>query len=180
MDGQGAGRDADKVVALIQERGGTAVADYGDVGSETDAEAMVARAVAEFGRLDVVVNNAGIIRDKAIWNMAADDFDIVMRVHVRGTWLLSHFAAQHWRGRFQAGEQLRARIINTTSGAGLVGNFGQTNYATAKAAIVGLTLTTSLELAQLRRHRQRGGPGRDDPDHRVDGRQAGHRARRSR
>jgi NAD(P)-dependent dehydrogenase (short-subunit alcohol dehydrogenase family) len=149
LDGQGTGRDADKVVALIAERGGTAIADYGDAGNESDTEALVTRAIEEFGRLDVVVNNAGIVRDKAIWNMTPDDFDIVMRVHVRGTWLMSHFAAKYWRAQFQAGERVRGRIINTTSGAGLSGNFGQTNYATAKAAIVGLTLTTSLEVARF-------------------------------
>ncbi|HEY3713424.1 MAG TPA: SDR family NAD(P)-dependent oxidoreductase [Jatrophihabitantaceae bacterium] len=144
--GDGAGRDADEVVELIQKRGGTAVADGGDIADEAQAAQLVDRAVAEFGRLDIVVNNAGIARDKVIWNMAPADFDAVMRVHVRGTWLMTHLAAQHWRARVKAGEELTGRVINTTSGAGLSGNFGQSNYATAKAAIVGLTLTTSLEL----------------------------------
>ncbi|MGI8335559.1 SDR family NAD(P)-dependent oxidoreductase [Actinomadura scrupuli] len=144
--GEGAGRDADDVVQLITKRGGTAIADYGDIADDDQAQALVDRAVGEFGRLDILVNNAGIARDKVIWNMPAEDFDLVMRVHVRGTWLMSQLAARHWRGRAQAGEEFTGRIINTTSGAGLSGNFGQTNYATAKAAIVGLTLTTSLEL----------------------------------
>ena len=96
-----------------------------------------------------MVNNAGIARDKVIWNMAADDFDIVMKVHVRGTWLTTREAALRWRARSKAGEKFTGRIINTTSGAGLSGNFGQSNYATAKAAIVGFTLTTSLELYKL-------------------------------
>ncbi|HVX09157.1 SDR family NAD(P)-dependent oxidoreductase [Humibacter sp.] len=149
VDGAGAGRDADEVVALIEKAGGTAIADYGNIAVEADVKSLVDRTVAELGRLDIVVNNAGIVRDKAIWNMSTDDFDMVMAVHVRGTWLTTRAAAQHWRGRVQAGEAVRGRIINTTSGAGLSGNFGQSNYATAKAAIVGLTLTTSLELAKL-------------------------------
>ncbi|MFD0690714.1 SDR family NAD(P)-dependent oxidoreductase [Actinomadura fibrosa] len=147
--GEGAGQDADDVVKLIARRGGTAVADYGDIADTDQARALVDRAVDEFGRVDIVVNNAGIARDKAIWNMDPGDFDAVMRVHVRGTWLMTHFAARHWRGRAKAGERFTGRIVNTTSGAGLSGNFGQSNYATAKAAIVGLTLTTSLELYRL-------------------------------
>jgi len=110
---------------------------------------MIAQAVDTWGRLDVLVNNAGIVRDGAIWNMADTDFDAVMRVHVKGTWAPSHWAARHWRERAKAGETFTGRIINTTSGAGLVGNFGQTNYATAKAAIAGLTQTLSLELYKL-------------------------------
>lgn len=149
VQGDGSGRDADRVVELIRERGGTAVADYGDVSSDADAERMVERAIKEFGALDIVVNNAGIVRDRAIWNMTPDDFDKVMDVHIRGTWLISHFAAVRWRERYTAGERFTGRIINTTSGAGLQGNFGQSNYATAKAAIAGLTLTLSLELARM-------------------------------
>jgi NAD(P)-dependent dehydrogenase (short-subunit alcohol dehydrogenase family) len=147
--GEGTGKDADEVVALITERGGVAVADYGDVADDEQGQALIDRAVSEFGSLDILVNNAGIARDRAIWNMSPADFDLVMRVHVRGTWMLTHHAARHWRSRAKAGEKFTGRIINTTSGAGLVGNFGQTNYATAKAAIVGLTQTASLELYNL-------------------------------
>jgi NAD(P)-dependent dehydrogenase (short-subunit alcohol dehydrogenase family) len=148
--GEGSGRDADVVVAIIESRGGTASANYGNVSDEVEANAMVQQAVDTYGRLDIVVNNAGIVRDRAIWNMSADDFDLVMKVHVRGTWLTCRAAAQHWRERSKAGEgNVGGRIINTTSGAGLLGNFGQTNYATAKAAIVGLTQTLNLELAKL-------------------------------
>jgi NAD(P)-dependent dehydrogenase (short-subunit alcohol dehydrogenase family) len=149
VDGTGTGHDADLTVDLIDHRGGTAVANYGDVGDESATEELVAQAVDTFGRLDVLVNNAGIGRDRAIWNMTPDDFDLVIRVHVRGTWLMSRFAAILWRARAKAGERVQGRIINTTSGAGLQGNFGQSNYATAKAAIVGLTQTTSLELASI-------------------------------
>ena len=147
--GMGAGRDADQVAELIQKAGGTAVADYGDIADEAAVTALFDRAAGAFGRVDVVVNNAGIVRDKVIWKMTAADFDCVMRVHVRGTWLTTREAARRWRARAAAGERFTGRIINTTSGAGLSGNFGQSNYATAKAAIVGLTLTTSLELYKM-------------------------------
>src|SRR5262245_18281510 len=148
--GEGSGRDADLTVGIIEDRSlGKAVANYGDVADEEQAAAMIQQAVDEFGKLDILVNNAGIVRDAAIWNMPVLDFDAVMRVHVRGTWLPCHHAAKHWRARSQAGESFTGRIINTVSGAGLVGNFGQTNYATAKAAFAGLTQTLSLELYRL-------------------------------
>ena len=92
------------------------------------------------------MNNAGIVRDAAIWNMPVDDWDTVMAVHVRGTWSTSHFAAKYFRDRAKSDDDLHGRIINTTSGAGLGGNFGQSGYATAKAAIVGMTLTVAQEL----------------------------------
>lgn len=148
--GDGQGRDADVVVDIIKAAGGEAVADYGDVSDETAAQAMVRRGIEEWGRFDILVNNAGIVRDKAIWNMGADDFDLVMKVHVRGTWLTCRAAAQYWRGKAKEGDgRCQGRIINTTSGAGLQGNFGQSNYATAKAAIAGLTLTLAVELGGI-------------------------------
>jgi NAD(P)-dependent dehydrogenase (short-subunit alcohol dehydrogenase family) len=147
--GEGQGSVADETVSLIAKNGGTAIANYGDVADYDQAGELIAQAVSAFGKLDVLVNNAGILRDAAIWNMTVDDFDVVMRVHVRGTWATSHHAARHWRTRYQEGERFTGRVINTTSGAGLVGNFGQTNYATAKAAIVGFTLALSLELHKL-------------------------------
>jgi len=149
VNGEGSSKDADLTVALITERGGTAVADYGNVVDEADAEAMIERALDEWGRIDILVNNAGIVRDGAIWNLTAEAWDAVMAVHVRGPWLTSRAAARHWRSLDKAGLDSRGRIINTTSGAGLVGNFGQTSYATAKAAVVGLTLTLALELHRV-------------------------------
>ncbi len=149
VTGEGSSQDADLTVKLIEQRGGEAVANYGDVADDAQAAAMVQQAVDTWGRLDVLVNNAGIVRDSVIWNMSVDDFDAVMRVHVRGTWLPCHHAARHWRERAKNGETFTGRIINTVSGAGLVGNFGQTNYATAKAAIAGLTQTLSLELYRM-------------------------------
>src|SRR5271157_4346554 len=147
--GEGSSRDADLTVQLIAARGGTAVADYGNVVDEADAEAMIQRALDEWGRFDILVNNAGTVRDGVIWNLTTEAWDGVMVVHVRGPWLTSRAAARHWRSLGKEGLDSRGRIINTTSGAGLVGNFGQTNYATAKAAVVGLTLTLALELHRV-------------------------------
>lgn len=150
VSGSGSGRDADEVVDVIRSAGGTASADYGDVGDEQQVDAMVDKIIDQYGRLDILINNAGIVRDRAVWNMTAEDFDLVMRVHVRGSWLTSRAAARHWRSSAKAtGGPVYGRIINTTSGAGLLGNFGQSNYATAKAAMVGLTLTLSLELSAI-------------------------------
>jgi NAD(P)-dependent dehydrogenase (short-subunit alcohol dehydrogenase family) len=149
VSGEGNSQDADLTVKLIEQRGGEAVANYGDVSDEQQSGEMIQQAVDAWGRLDILVNNAGIVRDSVIWNMPVSDFDAVMKVHVRGTWLPCHHAAKHFRSRAQAGETFTGRIINTISGAGLIGNFGQTNYATAKAAIAGLTQTLSLELYRM-------------------------------
>jgi NAD(P)-dependent dehydrogenase (short-subunit alcohol dehydrogenase family) len=149
VDGSGASRAADLTVDLIRARGGTAVADYEDVADFAGAERMIAHAVDAFGRLDVLVNNAGIVRDAMVFNMTEEDWDSVVRVHLKGTFAPTHHAARHWRARVKAGERVSGRIINTTSGAGLLGNVGQANYTAAKAGIVGLTLTTSIELARL-------------------------------
>jgi len=149
VTGEGTSHDADLTVKLIEARGGEAVANYEDVADHEGAGRMIAQAVDTWGRLDILVNNAGIVRDQAIWNMSESDFDAVLRVHVKGTWAPSHWAARHWRDRAKAGETFTGRVINTVSGAGLVGNFGQTNYATAKAGIAGLTQTLSLELYKL-------------------------------
>jgi len=147
VKGEGQGRDADLTVDIIKDRGGEAIPNFADVADYEAAGAMVQQAVDTWGHLDVLVNNAGIVRDGAIWNMSEADFDAVL--HVKGSWAPCHWAARHWRDRAKAGETFTGRVINTTSGAGLVGNFGQTNYATAKAGLTGLTQTLSLELAKL-------------------------------
>jgi NAD(P)-dependent dehydrogenase (short-subunit alcohol dehydrogenase family) len=148
--GEGVSTAAEETVRLIEKAGGIAMANYGDVSDFAAAGEMVRQAVDTYGQLDIVVNNAGIVRDAAIWNMSEQDFDAVMRVHVKGTWTICHHAALHWRARNKAGEaNVNGRIINTTSGAGLGGNFGQTNYAAAKGAIVGMTLTLALELHRI-------------------------------
>jgi NAD(P)-dependent dehydrogenase (short-subunit alcohol dehydrogenase family) len=150
VTGDGADQKAaDATVALITERGGSAAPNYDNVADYEGAGRMVQQAVDTYGKLDILVNNAGIVRDTAIWNMSEADFDAVINVHVKGTWAPSHHAARHWRERSKNGEVFTGRVINTTSGAGLVGNFGQTNYATAKAGIAGFTLTLSLELHKL-------------------------------
>ena len=170
---------ADLTVELITQRGGTAVPNYDDVSDYDGAGRLVAQAVDTYGRLDVLVNNAGIVRDTAIWNMSEADFDSVIKVHLKGSWAPSHHAAKHWRERAKAGEAFTGRVINTTSGAGLVGNFGQTNYATAKAGIAGFTQTLSLELYKLGVTVNAVGPGRRHPHHRHHARRAGrHRGRR--
>jgi NAD(P)-dependent dehydrogenase (short-subunit alcohol dehydrogenase family) len=149
VKGEGSGRAADATVAMITQRGGTATADYEDVADFEGAARMVAHAVEAYGKLDILVNNAGIVRDAMIFNMGEGDWDAVIRVHLKGTYAPTHHAARYWRARSKAGEPVAGRIINTTSGAGLSGNVGQANYTAAKAGIVGLTLTTSLELARL-------------------------------
>ncbi len=150
VTGEGTGRDADLTVKIIEERGGTAAANYADVSDFDQAGDMIAQAVDDFGRLDILVNNAGIVRDGSIFNMSVDDFDAVLKVHVRGTWAPCKHAALHWRALNKAtGQKVDGRIINTVSGAGLTGNFGQSNYAPAKAAIASLTQTLSLELYKM-------------------------------
>jgi NAD(P)-dependent dehydrogenase (short-subunit alcohol dehydrogenase family) len=146
--GEPGDRPADDVVAEIAAAGGTAVADYSSVTSWDDCAAMVQRAVTEFGRLDVVVNNAGIVRDRMITSMAEDDFDLVLAVHVKGTFSMTKHACDHWRAVAKGGGENCGRVINTTSGAGLFGNVGQSAYGAAKAAIANLTLVTALEMGR--------------------------------
>ncbi len=149
VGGEGTSRAADGTVELIRTRGGTATADYEDVADFEGAGRMIAHAVDAHGRLDILVNNAGIVRDAMVFNMTEADWDSVIRVHLKGTFAPIHHAASYWRARHKAGERVAGRVINTTSGAGLSGNVGQANYTAAKAGIVGLTLTTSIELARI-------------------------------
>ncbi|HTE55703.1 MAG TPA: SDR family NAD(P)-dependent oxidoreductase [Kofleriaceae bacterium] len=145
-DGSGGGHAmADHVVQEIQEAGGTAVADHGDVSEPEGAEGMVRRAIDSFGKLDILVNNAGILRDKSLRKMTVEQWDLVVKVHLRGTFLCTQLAAAHMAERDEGG-----RIINTTSVSGLMGNFGQANYSAAKAGIYGFTMTSAIE---LRKHR---------------------------
>jgi NAD(P)-dependent dehydrogenase (short-subunit alcohol dehydrogenase family) len=139
---------AEAVVREIVAAGGEAVASDDDVASWEGAERLVDRALSAFGGLDVVVNNAGILRDRVIVNMTLDDWDAVIRVHLGGTFCVTRWAATWWRGRTKAGEPVDARVINTSSAAGLYGNPGQANYTAAKAGIVGFTLTAAAELAR--------------------------------
>jgi NAD(P)-dependent dehydrogenase (short-subunit alcohol dehydrogenase family) len=148
-DGTGADRGpAEEVVAEIRAAGGEAVANGADVTSFDDAGRMVAEAVEAFGRLDVLVNNAGILRDRMVFSMSEAEWDAVVGVHLKGHFCPTRHAAAHWRDRSKAGEEVDARIINTASPSGLYGNVGQANYGAAKAGIAALTMVSALELAR--------------------------------
>ena len=139
---------ADQVVSEIRAMGGVAYAEKGSVADWSTCEQIVTAAADHFGRVDVVVNNAGILRDRMITSMSEDDFDAVIAVHLKGTFQMTKHACDHWRSRAKAGEGSGGRIINTTSGAGFNGNLGQASYAAAKGGIIALTLTTALEMAR--------------------------------
>lgn len=137
---------ADEVVAEIGKLGGQAVADHSSVTDWAATEALVAETVERYGRLDIVVNNAGIVRDRMIFSMSEEEFDAVVAVHLKGTFALTRHACAYWRQAHKRGEQVAGRIINTTSGTGLFGNAGQANYGAAKAGIAGLTVITAIEM----------------------------------
>jgi NAD(P)-dependent dehydrogenase (short-subunit alcohol dehydrogenase family) len=134
---------AEAAVKSIAAAGGSAVAEVGAVGSTQTAEALVGRAVASFGRLDILVTNAGFLRDTVLWKMTDEDFDAVVNVHLRGTFTCVRAAAVRMREQGEGG-----RIVCVGSPTGQLGNFGQTNYAAAKAGIVGMVRTWALELAR--------------------------------
>ena len=134
---------AQAAVKTLTDAGGAAVAEVVPVGTSEAAQALVDRAVSEFGRLDVLVNNAGILRDTTLWKMSDDDFDAVITTHLRGTFTCTRAAAIRMREQGDGG-----RIICVGSPTGQVGNFGQTNYAAAKAGIVGMVRTWAMELAR--------------------------------
>jgi len=137
---------ADEVVEAIRSAGGTATADGTSVTDFDAVEALVARTVAEHGRLDAVVNNAGILRDRMLTSMSEAEFDDVVQVHLKGTFCLTRHACAHWRSVSKAGGTVTGRIVNTTSGTGLFGTVGQANYGAAKAGIANLTTITALEM----------------------------------
>ena len=142
------GGPAADVVAEIAALGGSAVANTDDVADFDGAGRLVATAIEAYGRLDVLVNNAGFLRDRMLVSMSVEEWDAVVRVHLRGHFCPLRHAAEHWRTRSKAGEPVDARVINTSSGAGLMGSVGQGNYAAAKAGIVGLTLVAAAELGR--------------------------------
>jgi NAD(P)-dependent dehydrogenase (short-subunit alcohol dehydrogenase family) len=145
---QSADSPADTVAAEITAAGGRAVADHGSVTDWAATEKLVARAVEEFGHLDIVVNNAGIIRDRMLFSMSEDEFDAVIAVHLKGTFAMTRHACAYWRDAARQGAGRAGRVINTTSGTGLFGTVGQANYGAAKAGIVSLTTITALEMAR--------------------------------
>lgn len=139
---------AEAVVAEVAAAGGRAIANDGDITSLAGAQAIVDAAVAAFGDVQVLVNNAGVLRDRMFVSLTEEDWDTVMRVHLRGHFCLANVLGRRWREQSKAGQKVDARIINTSSGAGLQGSVGQSNYSAAKAGIAGLTLVQAAELGR--------------------------------
>jgi NAD(P)-dependent dehydrogenase (short-subunit alcohol dehydrogenase family) len=142
------GGAADAVAAQIRAEGGSAVATRGDVSDWSYAQSLVNEAVAEFGALHALVNNAGINRDRMLVTMSEDEWDTVLRVDLKGHFAPMRHAAAYWRERSKAGKPVAARVVNTISGAGLMGSVGQGNYAAAKAGIAALTVVAAAELGR--------------------------------
>ncbi|MFE0452277.1 3-oxoacyl-ACP reductase [Streptomyces sp. NPDC058914] len=146
--GEASAGPAEQVAAEIRSAGGTAIAHAGDVSDFAQARELVESAIDAFGKLDVLVNNAGILRDRMVFSMTEDEWDSVVRVHLKGHFNTTRFAAAHWRERSKAaGGPVYGRIVNTSSEAFLAGSAGQPNYAAAKGGIVGLTTSTAHALA---------------------------------
>lgn len=149
VDGSGSSTGpAGEVVDEIRGNGGEAVANGDDVSDFDGAKRLIQAAIDTFGGLDVVVNNAGILRDRMLVNMSMEEWDAVIRVHLRGTFGPARWAAAYWRDQSKAGHQVDARIINTSSPSGIYGNVGQTNYGAAKAGIASFTVIAALELGR--------------------------------
>jgi NAD(P)-dependent dehydrogenase (short-subunit alcohol dehydrogenase family) len=144
LDGKGErAMVADQVVEEIKAMGGQAASDYSDVGILEGVDNMIWKALSKFGRLDIMVHNAGILRDKSLLNMEEEDWDLVQKVHAKGTFLCTRAAGRVMRTQGQGGV-----IMNTTSMSGLIGNFGQANYSFAKAGMYGFTKTAAMELGR--------------------------------
>jgi NAD(P)-dependent dehydrogenase (short-subunit alcohol dehydrogenase family) len=139
---------AEAVVAQITEAGGTAIANGDDVSTDAGAQALIEAGLSAFGGLHVLVNNAGILRDRMLVNMTETEWDAVIAVHLKGTFGPARQAARYWREQSKSGVTPDARIINTTSASGVFGNAGQSNYGAAKAGIAAFTIITAMELAR--------------------------------
>lgn len=147
----GEGQDqtpAQQVADEIKGAGGRASANYDNVADFQGAENMVKQAISDFGRLDILVNNAGILRDRMLVNMAEEEWDAVINVHLKGHFAPTRHAAAYWREQSKAGNEVNARVINTSSPSGVFGNAGQTNYGAAKAGIAAFTIISALELGR--------------------------------
>jgi NAD(P)-dependent dehydrogenase (short-subunit alcohol dehydrogenase family) len=147
----GEGQDsapAQQVADEIKAAGGEATANFDNVADFQGAENLVKQAIGDFGRLDVLVNNAGIIRDRMIVNMTEDEWDAVINVHLKGHFAPTRHAAAYWREQSKAGSEVSGRVINTSSPSGVFGNVGQTNYGAAKAGIASFTIIAALELGR--------------------------------
>ncbi len=139
-------RPAQQVADEIRSAGGEAVAHFEDVSEEAGAESLIRLALESWGRLDVVVNNAGILRDRMVFNMSVEEWDTVIKVHLRGHFLVTRAACTHWRELAKAGAAVRGRIVNTSSTSGILGNAGQANYGAAKAGIAAFTQIVAMEM----------------------------------
>ncbi|TML15684.1 MAG: SDR family oxidoreductase [Actinobacteria bacterium] len=139
-------RPASQVVEEITAAGGEAIGHFEDISEESGAKSLISAALDEWGRLDVVVNNAGILRDRMVFNMSIEEWDAVTKVHLRGHFLVTREACIYWRDRSRSGEQVRGSIINTSSTSGILGNAGQSNYGAAKAGIAALSEIVAMEM----------------------------------
>ena len=153
LGGSAAGEGSDTTPAQsvadeIKAAGGEATANYDNVADFQGAENMVKQSVADFGRLDILINNAGILRDRMLVSMSEAEWDAVINVHLKGHFAPTHHAANYWRAQSKAGETVNARIINTSSPSGVFGNVGQTNYGAAKAGIAAFTIISAQELGR--------------------------------
>ena len=149
VDGSGSSAGpAGEVVDEVRAMGGEAVANGDDVSDWDGAGRLIQTAIDTFGTIDVLVNNAGILRDRMMVNMTIDEWDAVIRVHLRGTFAPTRHAIEYWRNRSKAGQTNDARVINTTSPSGIYGNVGQTNYGAAKAGIASMTIIAAMELGR--------------------------------
>jgi NAD(P)-dependent dehydrogenase (short-subunit alcohol dehydrogenase family) len=149
LSGEGTDRrPAEEVAEEIRSSGGEAVADYENVADFAGAERLVRRALDAFGGLDILLNNAGILRDRMLVNMTEQEWDAVINVHLKGHFAPTRHAAAYWRERSKAGDPVRGRVINTSSPSGVFGNVGQANYGAAKGAIAAFTLIAAQELAR--------------------------------
>jgi NAD(P)-dependent dehydrogenase (short-subunit alcohol dehydrogenase family) len=146
--GQPTGSPAQEVVAEIKKMGGEAVANGESVADFKGAKRIIQCAIDTFGKLNIVVNNAGILRDRMIFNMAEEDWDAVIGVHLKGSFNMARHACEYWREEHKKGNILNGRIINTSSDAGLLGNVGQSNYGSAKAALAGMAIIIDKEMAK--------------------------------
>jgi len=148
VDGSGAGTAADEVVAEIRDAGGEAVSNCDDVADWEGGKRLVQQAIDVFGDLHVLVNNAGILRDRVLVNMTEDEWDSVMKVHLKGHFVPTRHAAAWWREQSKEGRDIAASVVNTSSTSGLLGNPGQANYGAAKAGIAAFTVITAQELSR--------------------------------
>jgi NAD(P)-dependent dehydrogenase (short-subunit alcohol dehydrogenase family) len=149
FDGTGQSRSpAEEVVKEIRSAGGEAVANFESVTDFKSAKRIIECAVDNFGKLNIVVNNAGILRDRMIFNMNEEDWDAVVAVHLKGTFNVARHATSYWREQHKAGNMLNGRLINTSSDSGLLGNAGQSNYGAAKAAVAAMAVIVDREMSR--------------------------------